>query len=61
MDILINRLLEQTPNLAGLLLVVWILYRQNERLMADMLARIEELEKRMLREETKNNPPTLPT
>lgn len=61
MDILINRLLEQTPNLAGLLLVVWILYRQNERLMADVLIRIEELEKRTLREETKNNPPTLPT
>lgn len=47
MDDFLRYLIEQFPTLMGLLLLSFVLYRQNNKLLADLLERIEYLERQV--------------
>lgn len=44
LDELIRAMLDQMPNMIGLVITIVILYRQNETLMLDVLRRLDDLE-----------------
>lgn len=47
MDNLLKSVVEQMPNMIGLVIAIVILYRQNEHLMLDVLRRLDDLEEKL--------------
>lgn len=47
MDELLKTIVEQMPNMIGLVIAIVILYHQNEQLMLDVFKRLDELERKI--------------
>lgn len=47
MEQLLIDLIKNAPSLIGLGIAVWLLYRQNDRLLTDMFARMDKLEEKI--------------
>lgn len=47
MEDLIKTLVEQAPNLVGLAILAYVLYRQNNTLLATLIERIDTLEEKV--------------
>ena len=47
MDTLFSQMLERFPTFLGLIILAYVLYRQNERLLSELLDKIDELEERL--------------
>jgi len=53
MDTMILKMLEGAPTFVGLVVAVFILYRQNERLMSELFERLDLLDRRVSSLETR--------